>query len=246
MALASNALTTYETARVALGLSIPADTDEAAAQRTRIEFLINAASAAIANYCNRLFEFEAGEVEEVKGQGVNRIVVRRTPVRSIQAIQLLSFDRQVVYTYDPWTYACNGLDAESGIITRNISGVAMPPALTGSAWLWSAEMASDIAGSPLAGSERKILRVIYDGGWVTPAQVDTDNAGFAGQRDLPFDLEHACIQTVASMSARYGQNMAITSATLHQSSISYASGSASIGSLPAEVQGSLASYRRWM
>jgi hypothetical protein len=66
-------------------------------------------------------------------------------------------------------------------------------------------MASDIAGSPLAGSERKILRVVYDAGYVTPAQVDTGNGGFAGQRDLPFDLEHACVQTVASMSARYGQ-----------------------------------------
>lgn len=236
MTLAANALTTYATVKDALGL--PDDTAQ-----SRVELLINAASAVIEQELNRPLCFQAGEVEEIRAKGVNTLRLRRTPVKSIAQIALLAFDRSVLYTYDPVTYSCTDADAEAGIVSRTVSGLLAAPISGSSGWMWSAELAMDIAGSPLAGSERKSLRVIYDGGWITPAQADTAHGGMGGTRDLPYDIEHACIIAVSSAFARYGTNQNITSATLHQSSVSYDSGSTS--ALPADAMAMLRPYRRY-
>lgn len=246
MALAENALSTYATVRTTLGLAVPSDAGLAADQLARIEFIINAASAEIEAYCRRPFAFKAGDVEEVPSKGTNRLFVRRTPVRAILAVSLLTYDRKVSIDLDPSTFSSVGADARAGVIARNVQAYGANTSLGG--WANSADVANDVAGSQIAGSERRAYRVVYDGGWITPAQADTTNGGIGGTRDLPYDIEHACVQACVSLHARWGSDPNVSSATLHQSSMSWDRSSGGGGEgpslLPETVKGTLRRYRR--
>jgi len=243
VALAENALSTYERVRLALGLSVPTDDALAAEQLARVEFLINAASASIERFVNHPLAFKAGVVEDVAPKGTNRLFVRRTPVRAIHSITLLQYDRTPAIAFDPATYSCAGEDAEAGLITRNIQAFG-GASVQGVGWTWAADMAPDIAGSFLAGSERRAIRIVYDGGWITPAQADTANGGQGGTADLPADIELACVWTAVGLQANYGNNPNVSSATLHQSSMSFDRGSPA-AFIPAVAIGALNRYRRY-
>lgn len=247
MALAENALSTYDTVRTVLGLSVPVDDTQAEEQLARVELIINVVSAEIESYVRHPLWFKANDMEEVPARGTNRLFVRRTPVRAVHVVSLLTYDRKSTMDLDPATYSCVGTYADAGIISRNVQAYGAPTAL--GSWANSADQANDIAGSQLAGSERQAYRVIYSGGWITPAQADVANGGIGGTRDLPYDIEHACIQACVALHSRWGINPNISSATLHQSSMSWDNGSGGDDGdgpslLPAAVKGAIKRYRR--
>ena len=174
-------------------------------RKTRIEGMVNAVSEAIEQIAQRHFEFQVGIVEFVKGHGTYEIVLDRTPVRSIQSIAFISVDGTVSETYDSTSYS---FDPTTGIVHRS------------GGWAWSAEAADDIRGSPLGGSERRALRVIYTGGYVTPEQA---RIGGYGARDLPADLEEAALISATALFKRRGANRDIQNDATQQSSVTYRS-----------------------
>jgi hypothetical protein len=188
VALNAHALTTVAIARGHLGL---ADT---AATTTKLERLINAASEAIEKHCSRHFERSATAspiVETVAGRGGNKILLKRTPIVSITSIEILSdSDGTVTDTYVSTTYRIE--DANVGTVFRSAG------------FPWSPQIAENISGSGLPGTESKCIRVTYHGGYITPAQEAAIPT--YGTRDLPASIEEACLIAVASLYRRDGQD----------------------------------------
>lgn len=185
MALHGFALTTVEPVRVEVNAEATKD--------AILERLIHAGSRAISKLAGgRVFEYDPAIVEDLRllghtyGQGSRTIMVQRTPLLSIASIELIDQAGDTQETYEVDTY--NIEKADAGIIYREL-------------------------GWPCFDIYR--VRVTYEGGYVTPAQVengqvDGDNARVA--RTLPEDLEEAAIMTVVSLWSRRGQDREIASA----------------------------------
>lgn len=223
MALSIHALTTWETMQAELGLSGTSD-------QTVIERLINAASEEIERVAQRHFEYVAGHAERVAGHGTNLLIVSHAPIRSVAAIDYIDGAGLVSHSYASTEYAIH--DAKAGLVAWTGGTDVLRGNVSG--WPWTADAAGDtIRGEPLPGSERKALRVVYDGGWVTPEQARA-NTGMA--RDLPYDLEQACIIAVASWWKRRGSDVTVSNHSSAQgSSVTYrapAEGNSVIGTIP--------------
>lgn len=185
MPLNSHALTEFTVVRDTLGLA-----GDAAQGRT--ERIINAASEAIETFCGRHFEYAEEIVEFVRGmENTPRIVLNRTPITSIAAIEVIGHDGTIVDTLVETTYRIE--DARAGLVFRVLG------------WPWAPMFAGDASGTPLADTEAPNLRVTYAGGYITPAQA----AAGLGARDLPADIEEACIITAVSFMRQDGQDQRI-------------------------------------
>jgi hypothetical protein len=254
LALMLNALTTYATAKAELGLS-----DDT--QQPVVERLINSASRAIQNAAyGRIFQHQSGISELVKGTGGFRLVVKRTPLRNVIAINLLNPDGTITYTYDPTTYTVENVSG--GLIYRTSGAYGLTAGYSvgaGSAygrmmgWPWLAQPGDDIRGSPQATTERPALQVVYDGGWITPWQdvclgSSTPNPPYtstpAGLRDLPYDLEEACLMTVTTLWRRRGTNRDVISETVDHGQVTYRQSPQEGGILPPEAYQIAQTYRR--
>lgn len=171
MALAASALTTLATVRDELGI-VPTTFD------TILERMINAVSDAFAKEADRVFQSGVAITERVRGYGTERIIINRVPVTVLTSVELLDQDGTVSTTYDTDTFELES--ANSGIVYR------------AAGWPWTAQVrATGIRRPELPGTERRALRVTYDGGFVTPAQT--------GTRTLPFDIEEAVIRAVSNL-----------------------------------------------
>lgn len=161
MALAANALTLLATLKTELG-------ETTSSYDAVLERLINVASDAIENYCNRNFSYLSIVDERVKGWGTQRIFLARTPVVTLTSVVFegATVDSTAYYLEDP----------DTGVLFRE------------GGWEWSAapQVYVTIPGQ-LPGTEEGIYLATYEGGYITPNQV--------GTRTLPFDLEEACIAT---------------------------------------------------
>lgn len=82
--------------------------------------------------------------------------------------------------------------------------------------------------------EAKTIVVTYAGGWVTPAQ--------SGTRNLPFEIEEACLLTVKSL-YQY-RDPAITSESLGDYSVTFATATEGDGVIPPAAQALLSTHRR--
>ncbi len=144
-----------------------------------IERMINAASDFIEKIAGgRCFEYQAAISEYRKGTGNTRLLVERTPIVTLTSIAIYDQDGALDETLETDTY--NIERASSGIIYRE-DGFEL--------------------------SDRKKYRVVYNGGWVTPAQAIASPEGPDKLvRTLPYDLEEALILTVTSMWSRRGQD----------------------------------------
>jgi hypothetical protein len=140
--LAANALTTVTTVEEDLGISAGAE--------PALARYINAASGAMERHCRRIFFRNTAIVETAKASGWDKLIVDRAPINSIASI----VDNGS--TVDSDSYSID--NAEAGLIAR-VNG-----------WRWDAHYRNDVSQGPLAGTERALVVVTYDGGWYTPEQ----------------------------------------------------------------------------
>lgn len=202
MPLESHALTTVAEARTEVGLAA-GDTS----QDGRLERLINAASLQVSRAAGgRRFERVVDAVEVLPGYGGAALILPRAPVLSVALVELLDPLSGDPSELDGWT-----LDAGAGVLHRP------------GGWPSTATEASGVMGDLVAGSERRGIRVTYSAGWITPHQASASYPGGSlGTRDLPADLEEACLEAVR---ARYERRDGVASEKLGDASITYAEGS---------------------
>ena len=171
---------------------------------TVLERQILAASAAIERYCNRAFR-KLAVTERLYGSGSRRLVVPRTPI--VGTITSITDDGATV---DATTYRVE--DANAGIIVGDA--------------LWHRPPEHVVEGSvgqePVNGTGEWLFVVSYTGGYVLPGDS-------SGTRNLPEEIEEACIATVASLYRRRGNDGTIASEALGDYSVGYGGLNTAIG-----------------
>lgn len=136
-----------------------------------IDRLINEASQAIVSYTNR--EFAEEEVKErVPGFDSPELIVSRTPIKSISEV---SYDGETVINSDDYRIG----DPDSGFIYR-IDYI----------WQSTERVRYNLEPRWAVDSPEPEWVVTYTGGYVLPSSNWTET------RDLPYDIERACIETV--------------------------------------------------
>lgn len=211
--LTSDALTLLATVKIELGIA--ADTYDDALKR-----MINAVSRRIRSYCDRIFYYEADIEESVPGYGDTLLRMSRFPILSIDSI---AYDGTAI---DSDTYSSADKNAAAGLIYSEYG------------WVWTAKSLNSVMGDWVPGTEEDLYTVTYTAGFVTPAQETGELV-----RTLPWDLEDACIQAVASRWAGMGRDLSIESEKSLNYSVKYWS---TAGDLSQSVKSMLAPYvRAW-
>lgn len=221
MALTDYALTTVATLRAELcGESLPNDV----ATTAKLERLIESQSRRILSLLNRKqIHYEAGRVESVRGFGTNKLRMQVAPLRSIASI---------VFTADAGV--TNETITSTGYTIED-SGLGWILRL-GAVWAFTGDYIGAL-GDPLPGSERPYYKVTYTAGWVTPNQAANDALL---TRDLPYDIESACIALCLQRWRQGGEGRSVKSKSLMESSVSYSDAD---GGLPAEVADMMRAWR---
>jgi hypothetical protein len=214
--MADSDLTLAATAAEALGVS-PSD--------AKLPRIIGAASEAIASYIGRRLHYAAANAERLAGY-VNqvRLYLGVTPVLSVAQVVLP--DGSVL------TEAGDDFTLEDAATLYRAAG-----------WPFTGLVRAGLLyDMPAVGTEKRGIVATYAGGWVTPAQAAS--GGWAGPaRSLPFELEEACLQTVAALYAKQGADQTVASESLGAYSVSYRLPSA-VGNIPDVVKATLDRYRR--
>ena len=217
VALATNALTELATIKSELGIAVATHDD----YLTRT---INVVSDAIEAYCNRVFFWEEDIEEDYTGHGTVVMVLNRSPIDTIGSIE----------------YNDTEIDTDRYEIHNAAAGLVY--GLYG--WIWTTGTSGTITGDPISGAERKRYTVTYDAGYVTPKQETEDESEPPLVRDLPWDIEDACIQLcVARYNAR-GRDPNIKSEKLLSWSASYGNSDGTDSGFPASVEATLNKHMR--
>jgi len=218
MALAANALVTIATVEEDLGIS-------SGSEDSKLTRYINAASEAIAKYCHRLFHRDTARVEKVAGHGNPKLRLGSGPINSVTSI-----------VYDGGT-----IDSDSYEIHNANAGLLY--GING--WNWTAAAIDDVSNTPVPGTERKLYTVTYDGGYYTAPQVASGGDYEGETRNLPYDVEEACIELVRAIRSGKKRDPDVKSERLLSWSANYGTASASEASamLPASVRRLLNQYR---
>ena len=191
---------------------------------TRLERYIQVASDAIVKYCRREFSRVIGIVETHAGADFPRLYLDRLPLVTVTEVQI---DGAIIEAGD-----FDIVDPTTGLLYREAG------------WPRRAFRAAGVVQQPVNGTDQENIQVTYDGGFITP---EGDPA--QGTRNLPLDIEQACIDTVVSIRANRGRDTDITAEKLGDASVSYggvntAMGRGSGGVIPDGVIGTLKPYRR--
>jgi hypothetical protein len=219
--MADSDLTLAATAAEALGVS---------AADPKLPRLIGASSEAIAGYLRRpRLHYGAAIVERLAGYvGQVRLWLGVTPVLSVASVSLP-----------------DGTVLGSGDFTLEDEAALCRSA----GWPYTGGIRAGLLyDMPAVGTEEKSIVATYAGGWVTPAQAAS--GVWAGpSRSLPYELEEACIQTVAHLYRKQGTDPTVASESLGDYSVSYRLPSNLVGVggiLPDAVLLQLDRYRRVM
>lgn len=205
MALSSAALTTLAKVKGVLGI-----TD--ASQDDRLEALIEAASASAAIYCGREFHRVDGIAERVPGYSSMFLRVKRTPILAVDSVEYNDTEIEASsYEID---------SAELGFL-YNYSG-----------WIHTAATVGLTSFSRLPGTERKRYTVNYDGGYVTPNQVDL---GDFPTRTLPYDLEDAVCRMATESYQSQTRDSSIAAEKVLTGAVTYRTDSMRISSQVSQV-----------
>jgi len=186
-----------------------------------LERYINTASMAIEAYCQRLFQ-KATRTERVAHSRARRLVLRNTPLVSITSI---TNDGTAVDTGD---YEIE--DEAAGLV------------LGDSIWVPKDHVVADsLAQDVVPGTGERLLTIVYVGGYVLPND--------AGTRNLPYDIEEACLLTVASLYRARGADRRIMSEHVGDFSAGFGGVNTAIGRgrggiIPDEAFAALRPYRR--
>jgi len=122
-------------------------------------------------------------------------------------------------------------DADAGILQRDSGWNARNRDVPGAA-----------GGDIVPRTDKRRITVVYVGGYVLP----NDSTG---TRNLPYDIEQACILTVTSLFRRRGSDRLVSSESLGDYSVSYRNPNSAIGLgaggiIPDEAMPLLEPYRR--
>lgn len=217
--MADSDLTLVATAAEALGVS-PSD--------PKLPRLIGAASEAIASYIGRRLHYGGSLVERLAGYVDQvRLYLGVTPVLSVAQVVL----------------------PNGSVLTEAAGDFALEDGTTlyrAASWPFTGLVRAGLLyDSPAVGTEKRGIVATYAGGWVTPAQAATP--AWAGPaRSLPYELEEACLQVVAALSAKQGLDQTISSESLGAYSVSYRQPNTITGGglIPDAVMPTLDRYRR--
>ncbi|MFZ5688670.1 MAG: phage head-tail connector protein [Bacillota bacterium] len=139
-------------------------------QKSSIERMINAVSEFIEGYCDRHFE-KATYTEKYRGNGRQKLLLNQYPVTAVTSVTVNGT------TVDPAEYE---VLSEEGILYND------------GLWPWTGYYVG-LIGEP-TGSKLGI-EVQYTAGYVLPKDDGTGTP--PAVRNLPYDLEDACIELVA-------------------------------------------------
>lgn len=193
-----------------------------------LERLIAVASDAIRQYIGRSLH-RATLTETFPARCGVLLPLERRPVVSVTSVSYNS----VAYVADGTDYEIH--DAAAGLLYRRAG------------WPFSGNFLPGLLQEDRnPGTEQKLLSVVYVGGWITPAQNGTGSPALV--RDLPYDLEQACIETVVDLYRRKGRAGDIATESIGVASVSYRNpnvitGLGSGGIIPDTVLPILNSYR---
>lgn len=188
---------------------------------TLLERYINTASAAIERWLGRDLRRET-RTEKYRAPRGARLLLRTVPVASITGIT----DDGVALPADSYAIESAG----AGILFAPGGWPNRDPFVPRS-----------IAGDVMVGLGQATLEVTYVAGYVLPND--------SGTRDLPYDIEEACILTVTSRYRSRGRDRTIASKGVGDASVGYRLPNAIIGVdqggiIPTEATTLLAPYRR--
>lgn len=180
MSLPTSALTTVAAVREIVGDAMGTG---------RIERSIQAVSTAMARYAGITWEYAASIVEFHKGNGLCELYLGRRAVTSLTSVYIDS-EAQTLATLD--SGSLTPADINTSTVYRTTSGDELGVLLRYGGWPIASGVWGDLTGQPNISPEARgtNIRVVYAGGYVTPNGV--------GTRNLPYDLEEACIREVAS------------------------------------------------
>ncbi len=142
-----------------------------------INTLIAQASDAIRKFCGRKFERET-ITETLPGTGTTRLWLTRTPISSITSVTV---DNATVAS-DEYTIE----DSEAGLLLRHDDG--SPPAPK--SWALPGMLQWGLSRVPVKESGSNNITIAYISGYLLPSE---------DGRDLPEDIERACIDTVKAL-----------------------------------------------
>lgn len=198
--LADNALTTLDVIASEIDAFTEGESDD-----DRVTRYINIASDAFEQHTRRKWYHKEDHEERLAGYGTNRLtVIDHLPIESVASIVYDDGDTQDTIDADDYEVE----DGDLGWI-RHIGGV----------WDSTAVQFLDITTERRAGSEAKLWRVTYTGGYVTQKQVDDDPSM---ERTLPYDVEQAIVEYVKMLWSTKGRDPTVASMKLGDGSVSYA------------------------
>ena len=134
----------------------------------RLTRMIAVASAAIDSYCNQKFHYQEAIEEKLASAGSHILMVSRTPLVAISSI----------------TYDGAGVQASDYEIYDNKAGL-----IYGHYGCLHTGHRQRSLSMPHGPNPRKLYTVTYSGGYKLPGDAE---------RDLPYDIEQACLELVKS------------------------------------------------
>lgn len=159
--------------------------------------LLEAASDAWVSETEREWHYTEDIVEHVPGFGTGKLHVSRAPLVGVSE---LLFDGQVISS-DLYR-----VDSDSGAIIRT----------DGLLWRWTARATTDITKDKVAGTERALYKVTYDGGYVTRAQVDVGLP-----QTLPSSVERQVLDCAVALYWRRGRDTSLAAKSTARGNVSY-------------------------
>ena len=163
-----------------------------------LESLIEEASAEFQKLCGRDLYFRTGIEERVPGYGTQDLQVEEAnPVVEVTLVQ------------NVFGVGTAEIPSDSYYVKTSRNGRSCIR-LNSGCWQWTADFIAGVKASPVAGTERDDYQVDYSGGYVTPNQAEVDPLL---TRNLPFDIERAVLDLVASLFLQRGKDKTVTSKT---------------------------------
>lgn len=185
-----------------------------------LEDFIKESSDFIENYTGRKFGL-ATVRESVVGNGLPDILLSRTPILEVLEVML----DETAYT-DYTVY-----DKDAGILQRTLG------------WT-STNIRHDLISPHPSSYGEKRWHITYTGGYVLPSWM-----GSSGDRDLPYDLERACIELVKTDFYNRSRDGTITQYKQGETSVTWKQSSwdqerGELANLPSRAATVLAYYKR--
>lgn len=209
MALAgTNALTTLADVKAALSIS-------SSSEDTLLESLILAGSSAIESYCARAFKKETDKSESLESWGTPTLFPSLTPISALTS---------VTYNGDT-TYDVTRMMFDRGFIEW----------LDGRFPDSSLYQEGTVDPSLQAGTQRRLMVVVYTGGYVLPND---------GSPTLPADLQLAATRLAAHLYRSIQRDESVAAEAVGDASIQFATVADVVSAFPVTVRMLLAKYKR--